>query len=86
MKKTERAAAAIPFSRTCVHEAHEQFLQQKCQLLVHNKGAGASKIPFHHLPLEKRCEIKFQSGELLKSAVFAGKILYSVLCIGEYRI
>jgi len=43
--------------------------------------AGASDIPFHHLPLEKRCEIKFQSEELLKSAVFAGKMLYSVLCI-----
>eukprot|EP00985_Skeletonema_marinoi_P016580 scaffold8948_cov151-Skeletonema_marinoi.AAC.1 len=35
------------------------------------EGAGARDIPFHHLPLEKRCEIKFQSKELLKSTVFA---------------
>ena len=43
--------------------------------------AGVSDIPFHHLPLEKRCEIKFQSEELLKSAVFTGKIFYCVVCI-----
>jgi hypothetical protein len=42
-----------------------------------NKGAGASDTPFQHLPLEKRCEIKFHSKEFLKSPIFTGKMLYS---------
>ena len=39
--------------------------------------------PFHHLPFQERCEIKFHSRdrELLKATVFTGKKLSSLLLI-----
>jgi curved DNA-binding protein CbpA len=38
-----------------------------------NVGSSRNEIPFHQLPLVQRCEIKFQSKEVVKSAVFYGK-------------
>ena len=38
-----------------------------------NVGNSRNDIPFHQLPLVQRCEIKFQSKEVVKSAVFYGK-------------
>ena len=40
-----------------------------------SKAADENNIPFHHLPLEKRCEVKFQSKDLVKTPTFTGEFL-----------
>ena len=79
------ASAAVPPSKVGMGMGKKARKQAKKMNRDRRRRAQAAApqcrdIPFHHLPLEKRFEIKFQSKELLKSAVFTGKILNSSLC------